>query len=249
MVEGSSIVDELVRLGGLDNREIPSFETALQNRDVDALLPTLDAIQERAGSATAAGDDQTARRLREIGVLLAHYAGLLPPAVIDPAFDQIADGTAGPLAPNLNDIAANGHDYWVVTEICPAFWQCTAEEIADYLARYSVPGSDPSVPVENREFYPVYEPRPWLPRFNPGDVQVFISADGLTVVNRAAKGHWFEGGQVVRTAVRSEDGSWYIITHGFGNNAEYDNVNEWQGPQTFKYMDRQIIADMNSRRA
>jgi hypothetical protein len=38
----------------------------------------------------------------------------------------------------------------------------------------------------------------------------------------------------------SEDGAWYVITHGFGNNLSWDALNEWQGPQVFKYMDREM---------
>jgi hypothetical protein len=209
----------------------------------------MDALDERAVAAANAGEVARAQRLREIRILLAYYAGLLPTEYgmamgLDEEilFQEIVDGTDGPYAPNLENIRVEGHEYWVVTEICPASMNCTADEIANYLARYSVPGGDTTEPVQNNRSYPVHEPRPWLAwlGIGSGEVHVFISPDGLTVVNRSLPGHRYEDGQVVRSAVMSDDGTWYVITHGFGNNRRLDDENQWQGPQVFKYMDRQM---------
>ena len=79
---------------------------------------------------------------------------------------------------------------------------------------------------------------------------VFISPDGLTIVNRAMPGHTFEGGQAVRIAVMSADGAWYVISHGFGNNlkAGTDSINDLEGPAIFEYMDQQMRENIERHR-
>jgi hypothetical protein len=48
---------------------------------------------------------------------------------------------------------------------------------------------------------------------------------------------------IVRAA-QLPDGSWYIVTRGFGNNAEpgMDAMNQFYGPQQFNILDGQLAA-------
>jgi hypothetical protein len=105
-----------------------------------------------------------------------------------------------------------------------------------------VPGV--TTPVENYGVYQVRDPRPVLSLLgSPGQVMVFISPDGLTIVNRPIPGeHAFNGGQVVRTAWMAEDGTWYVTTRGFGNNYQpgMDTLNNLIGPGVFGTMDNQM---------
>jgi len=49
-----------------------------------------------------------------------------------------------------------------------------------------------------------------------GDVETRITDDGRTIENRTKEGHIFFDGVVVRTLTQSEDGAWYVTTHGSG---------------------------------
>ena len=129
--------------------------------------------------------------------------------------------------------------------VCSAELACTPQEIADQLARFSVPGQDPAAPAVNNGTYFVTDPRTDLPG---GWVTTNISPDGLTVTNTTQRAHVFYDGQIVRSASRADDGSWYVTTHGFGNNVipGAATVNQSQGPEIFNYMDQQMKANIEA---
>jgi hypothetical protein len=124
-------------------------------------------------------------------------------------------------------------------QICPAKLNCNAAEIAYYLSRASVPGQDPSLPVENGERYFVFDPRNGLPA---GYVRSRVSPDGLTIVNRTLPGHIFHDGKIIRHATHNRDGSWSVITFGAGTNTSpiLNLLNQFQGPKIFDYLDQQL---------
>jgi hypothetical protein len=113
------------------------------------------------------------------------------------------------------------------------------EEMADQLARYSVPGRDPARPVEDGKDYPVYDPETGL---YAGRVETTVSADGLTITNRTRPGHIFHDGIIVRRAQQAEDGSWTVTTVGEGNNVirGMNIVNQEAGPGIFNGLDRRM---------
>ncbi len=111
--------------------------------------------------------------------------------------------------------------------------------MAEYLARFTVPGWDPNNPVVDRGRYPVYDPRNDI---FAGEVRVAISNGGLTNINSTLPGQVFHDGQVVRSLVRNAAGDWFVITEGFGNNPNgfYNGLNKEAGPVLFNYIDRQM---------
>lgn len=127
--------------------------------------------------------------------------------------------------------------------VCPADVQCSKEEIADQLARYSVPGHDPSKPVESGKSYAVYDPQTGLPG---GLVTTTISEDGLTITNTTLPLHVFYDGVVTRAARQSGDGSWTVTTEGRGNNVlpGASEVNQIRGPDIFKTLDQRMRANI-----
>ena len=72
---------------------------------------------------------------------------------VGPSGNPGADRGYGPRLP--------GWHYYVTDAnlVCPAELACTEEEMAEYLARFTVPGWDPNNPVVDRGRYPVYDPR------------------------------------------------------------------------------------------
>jgi hypothetical protein len=73
-------------------------------------------------------------------------------------------------------------------------------------------------------------------------VETWISADGLSIVNRTERIHLFYDGEVERTARQTEDGSWHVTTRGIGNNVipGMNWINEWLGPGIFKTEDERM---------
>jgi hypothetical protein len=49
---------------------------------------------------------------------------------------------------------------------------------------------------------------------------------------------------------QASDGSWYVTTHGFGNNeyAGMAGINQWQGPEIFRELDGQMRAYVQARK-
>jgi hypothetical protein len=157
----------------------------------------------------------------------------------DAAFNEVAD------ASRYSPDKEGWHDYTTTNMVCSAELACTQQEIADQLARYSVPGRDPANPAENGRTYFVTDPRNGDPG---GWVDTNVSADGLTVTNTTRLAHVFYDGQIVRSAAQAEDGSWYVTTHGLGNNwtSGLAASNQEQGPQIFNYMDQQMRANIEA---
>jgi hypothetical protein len=131
------------------------------------------------------------------------------------------------------------HAYAVSDEGCSAELECPTGEIADQMSRFAVPGQDPSRPVKNGTTSLVRDPTTDLPA---GYVDTFVSADGLTIVNRTQPLHIFYDGTVTRTATRNSDGSWTITTRGVGNNVipGMNLLNKELGPGIFKDLDRRL---------
>src|ERR1043166_9363756 len=141
------------------------------------------------------------------------------------------------------------HDYRRgPTLACGAELRCSREEMADQLARFSLPGRDPSLPIEDEGTYPVHIPGT---NIYAGDVETRITDGGLTIENRTKEGHIFFDGIVVRELKQSGDGAWYVTTHGFGNNVQPGSnvVNQLVGPETFAELDRQMRANIERHHA
>jgi hypothetical protein len=132
------------------------------------------------------------------------------------------------------------HDYSVGPSlICGSELKCSAQEMADQLSRYGVPGQDPARPVQDGEIYPVYDPRNGV---FAGFVKTTVSEDGLSITNRTQAEHVLYDGQITRQALQAADGSWYVYTRGTGNNGipGFNVLNEWQGPEVFRALDRNL---------
>ena len=145
--------------------------------------------------------------------------------------------------PNLGNYSPDRpgwHDYKVgPTEVCTSQVPCTATEMADQLSRYAYPGQDPAQPVVNGGTYTVYDPRVGIAA---GPVKVWVSPDGMTIINKTLMGHVFFDGQILRHASQAPNGAWFIETHGIGNNKNADLAfaNRAQGPQIFRLMDQHL---------
>lgn len=141
------------------------------------------------------------------------------------------------------------HDYIAGPNLmCRADLQCSPAEIADQLARFSVPGRDPSNPVKDGEFSLVEDPRSGLPG---GWVWTAIEDNGLTVVNSTSPAHAFYNGEVIRSARQEDDGSWKVTTHGFGNNVVpgANIINQEQGPPIFNLLDQRMRENIERHHA
>jgi hypothetical protein len=149
------------------------------------------------------------------------------------AADGAGDGGFSPDRPGWHAFVAGPN------LACRAELTCSAEEFADQLARFSVPGRDASIPVEDGKTYFVVDPKTGFPA---GWVTTTISEDGLRVVNRTLPFHLFYDGVVERRAIQAEDGSWHVITRGVGNNVipGMNVVNQAVGPEVFNDLDRRL---------
>ena len=145
--------------------------------------------------------------------------------------------------------AAGWHDYGAGPNlVCAAGLQCPHEEMVDQLARFSLPGGDPSMPIENGKTYRIHIPG--ADRY-VGDVRTRIEDDGLTIESRTVEGHMFFDGLVTRKLTQTRDGAWYVTTRGLGNNIErgMNIVNELVGPEVFNELDRQMRANIERHHA
>lgn len=82
-----------------------------------------------------------------------------------------------------------------------------------------------------------------------GIVTTRVSEDGLTIVNTTTPLHILYNGRIVRTAFET-DGSWFVTTHGVGNNVVpgMATANQYWGPVQFNRLDarlRQALETMN----
>ena len=99
------------------------------------------------------------------------------------------------------------------------------------------------MPVRDEGTYPVHIPGTDI---YVGDVRTRITEDGLTIENRTREGHIFFDGVIVRRLTQSDDGAWYVTTHGLGNNVEpgMNVINQFAGPEIFNELDRQMRANI-----
>jgi hypothetical protein len=83
-----------------------------------------------------------------------------------------------------------------------------------------------------------------------GRIQTQISADGLTGTNTTLLPHLLYDGQAERSVFQIDDGTWYAVTRGYGNNVipGMNWANEWAGPGIFNSMDRQMRLNIQRHR-
>jgi hypothetical protein len=142
-------------------------------------------------------------------------------------------GGYGPDKPGWHDYTAGPN------VVCTAEERCTAQEIADQLSRFAVPGQNPAIPSRNGTTNPVYDP---ITGIYAGDVETEISQDGLTVRNTTKENHILHDGQITRSATQNPDGSWSVTTRGIGNNATpgMNVANQYGGPVIFDILDERM---------
>ncbi|TMI99418.1 MAG: hypothetical protein E6G97_22770 [Alphaproteobacteria bacterium] len=134
------------------------------------------------------------------------------------------------------------HDYQAGPNLVCA-GGCSREEMVDQFARFSLPGADPSMLIEDGATYRVHIPG--TDRY-VGDIRTRVENDGLTIENRTVPGHIFFDGMVTRQLTQTRDGAWYVTTRGLGNNVEpgINIVNQLVGPEVFNELDRQMRANI-----
>lgn len=189
---------------------------------------------EGAGGGSRQPSQDTTGSTRRI-----HLAQLTSPAA------TATDASPLPFSPDK----PGWHDYRLGPNIaCAAEFRCSREEMVDQFARFSLPGRDPSMPIEDRERYPVHIPGT---NIYVGDIETRITDGGLTIGNRTKAGHIFFDGIVIRELKQSDDGAWYVTTHGFGNNVRPGTnvVNQLVGPEVFSELDRQMRVNIERHHA
>ena len=79
------------------------------------------------------------------------------------------------------------------TLVCRPELKCNEADMANYMARFAVPGQDPSKPVRDGDKSMVYDPRNGLPA---GYVETSIAPSGLVIVNRTLFPHVLYDGKI-----------------------------------------------------
>jgi RHS repeat-associated protein len=137
------------------------------------------------------------------------------------------------------------HFYRTTNLVCPAIYSCTADEIANALARYSVPSPFLfGTPVSDGDINSVF-PFGMAPTvsgiYNMGLINTEVS--GLSVTNVGAETHIFYDGTVTRRAYQDKEGAWYVQTTGIGNNVNkgMDQLNQAFGASIFNTVDRAMF--------
>jgi len=141
------------------------------------------------------------------------------------------------------------HDYTAGPNlVCRAELMCSREEMADQLARFSVPGRDPANPVQHLDTSLVREPRTGIPG---GWVRTRIEDDGLTIISQTTPAHVLYDGVVIRSARQADDRSWYVTTRGIENNIlpGMNLLNQEQGPLIFNILDQRLRDNIERHRA
>ncbi len=135
------------------------------------------------------------------------------------------------------------HDYTVRDTVCAAALSCSVSEMGDQDRRFAVPGQNPSLPVVDNQKYPVYAP---VTGTFVGGVLTNISPDGMTIMNTTLPGHLLYDGAVTRSLSRGPDGTWYMTTHGVGNNKIFgmSEMNQMLGPDIFRNLDDQMRSNI-----
>lgn len=205
---------------GLDQFK-PFLRQADQHRaDQQAIAQTTSARASTKGSARQTAEP--ASRAKDGAV-----------ASPDSQTPSPADGPYSPSEPGFHRYSTGPN------VVCPAELRCSPEEIADQLARFSVPGQRPEQLVKDGQRYVVYDPTTGL---EVGIIRTKVSPDGLTIQNMTTPLHILYNGQVTRTATQNPDGSWSVTSIGVGNNVipEMNKVNEDVGPGIFRSLDEQM---------
>jgi RHS repeat-associated protein len=115
------------------------------------------------------------------------------------------------------------HFYTTTNLVCPAYDNCTEEEMKDWFLRFVYPGQDPSEPVVDEHRYSVsfcINDR-CVPMGPYGAIEVEV-VDDFTTVNTTLSTHILYNGRVVRHLYQGEDGAWYVSSYGYGNNTVVD---------------------------
>lgn len=150
--------------------------------------------------------------------------------------------------PSFSPDRKGWHNYTAgPTEVCPAEWQCTPQEMKDYMSRHAVPGQDPSKPVINQAISDVKVPGTSI---TVGQVQTLVSPTGLEITNRTQPGHMFFDGTVTRTATQTPTGAWEVTTVGIGNNVVpgMNQVNQRTGREVFDAVDAAMRVNIAAHR-
>jgi len=164
-----------------------------------------------------------------------------------------------------------GHCYETDNIVCPAEFNCTAEEMQEYATMFQYPGQLPWYPVQNGLSYIVapFSMNPGLvsavpglgplavasnPLWRPlGAISVVITNNGLTLTNVSEPTHIFHVGDVERSYSQDADGAWHVTTIGTGTNDTpdflgipfgpiIDNFNDAVGPVAFNGVDNLLMA-------
>jgi RHS repeat-associated protein len=171
------------------------------------------------------------------------------PSTPNPSTDPCAAGNFSPRCPGW-------HFYRTTNIVCPAYLQCTAEQMQNYLYRFVYPSQDSNNPVSNGDINSV-----WIGIFPLGQIRTRVA--GLTITNITEPNHLMYNGQVERRAVQNSDGSWSIVTTGMGNNrqipiaqrpspsgpvlgppaayVDYSSINTYLGPGAFNDLDQAML--------
>jgi RHS repeat-associated protein len=135
------------------------------------------------------------------------------------------------------------HEYQVSNVVCPAIFNCTEEEMIEYMSRFAYPNQDPSQPAQPYRIYTVGIPIVGLDLDQIGSIRFTTSNGGLTTRNTTLSTHILYDGVVIRTADQNERGDWVITTQGYGNNVVpgMDVANDVGGPILFNTVDTQMF--------
>ena len=97
-------------------------------------------------------------------------------------------------------------------------YQCSEDEIIDYMSRFAYPNQDPSQPTEERYTYTVGIPILNIDMAEFGAIYFQTSNGGLTTSNTTLSTHILYDGRVDRIATQNANGDWVVTTYGYGNN-------------------------------
>jgi RHS repeat-associated protein len=153
------------------------------------------------------------------------------PSMPNPAPGSCETGNFSPRCPGW-------HFYSTTNVVCPAYLNCSAEEMKYWFLRFAYPGQDPSEPVVDEQAYSVsfcINDR-CFPMGPFGKIVVNISNGGFKTTNTTDPSHILYNGQVVRRLYQEEDGAWHVSSYGYGNNtATTGTVYTTHGPQNVEW--------------
>lgn len=201
------------------------------------------------GEAVRAGDHpESARKDPVLGVSVG--AGEMPDAEakrVDGPVDREADDDGDDAAYSSDK---PGYHRYVQgpTALGTVAEGLTEAMVKDALRCFAVPGQSPSKPVENNKIYAVYPPGGRDSHYSVGHVRTTVADDGMSIRNKAQRGHIFYPGNIDRR-IHLENGTWYVTTIGEGNNERpiMDKMNQYGGPVVFERVDGQMKKYLRDR--